>query len=142
MYIQNSGIMHIPNSRHIENPFKYPRWSAFRKQLTAIIIFADLAKYSRNISFSRSLLYAINIMNFFEYMSNFRGSRWRWSKKKAVLKAFAIFTGKYLCWSTLNTCACNFIKKRIQTGVFLSVLRNFSENLCWRTSANGCLYNF
>ena len=57
--------MHIPNSRQIENPFKYPQWSALQKQLTAIIIFADLGRYSRNISFWRSLLYVINIMDFF-----------------------------------------------------------------------------
>ena len=36
--------------------------------------------------------------------------------KKAVLKNFAIFTGKYLCWSLflIKLQACNFIKKRFQ----------------------------
>ena len=47
------GIMYIPNPRHIQHPFKHPRWSALRKELTAIIIFTDY--YFCNISFSRSL---------------------------------------------------------------------------------------
>ena len=49
--------------------------------------------------------------------------------RKAVLKAFAIFTGKHVCWSAFNTCACNFIKKRLQTSVFMSILRNIAVSI-------------
>ena len=42
---------------------------------------------------------------------------------KSVLKNFAIFTGKYLCWSLFtmklpSLQACNFTKKRLQHGCF------------------------
>ena len=43
--------------------------------------------------------------------------------KIGVLKNFANFTGKHLCWSlfliNLQAKALNFIKKRLQPGVFL-----------------------
>ena len=62
--------------------------------------------------------------------------------KKAVLKSFAIFTGKYLC--SLETLfnkvaglkSCNFIQNRPQHGFSLWILQNFKEHLFWRTSAN------
>ena len=41
----------------------------------------------------------------------------RWpSCKKSVLKNFAKFTGKHMCWIPffLSLQACNFIKKRLQ----------------------------
>ena len=43
-----------------------------------------------------------------------KSSHWRCSTKNAVLKNFAIFTGKHLCWSLFLTRlqACNFIIKR------------------------------
>ena len=42
-----------------------------------------------------------------------RSSHQMCSVKEAVLKNFAIFTGKHLCWSLfLTKKACNFIKKR------------------------------
>ena len=48
--------------------------------------------------------------------------------KKGVLENFAKFTGKHLYQSQRST--CNFIKKRgSATGVFLWILRNFSEHL-------------
>ena len=42
----------------------------------------------------------------------------RWSLKKDVLKNFANFTGKYLCWSLFLIRTCNFIKKRLQHRCF------------------------
>ena len=62
--MQNSGIMHIPNPRRTERSVKHPRGSALRKELTTIIIFANY-DYFCNISFSRSLLYGIHTMKFF-----------------------------------------------------------------------------
>ena len=62
--------------------------------------------------------------------------------KKAVLKYFAIFTGKYLCWSLFfNKYAglqfCNFIKKRLQHRCFPVNIAKFlrtpvSKNICER----------
>ena len=37
--------------------------------------------------------------------------------------------------------ACNFIKRYSNTGVFLWNLRNFQENLFWRTSVNDCFWS-
>ena len=39
-----------------------------------------------------------------------------------------------------NTCACNFIKKGTDTGVFLWILRNFSEQLFYRTHPGDCFW--
>ena len=49
------------------------------------------------------LLYQIN-----------KSSYWRCSRRKAVLKHFAIFRGKHLCWSLFFS----FIKKRLQHRCF------------------------
>ena len=70
----------------------------------------------------------------------------RCSIKKTLLKNFAMFTGKHLCW---NLCfnknaglqTCNFIKKRLQHRCFLdntakflrtAILRNICERLLLR----------
>ena len=50
---------------------------------------------------------------------------------KIVLKDFAIFTGKHLCWS-LFLKACNSIKKRLRHRCFLWILRNCEEQLFYR----------
>ena len=48
---------HIQNPRHVQNCFKYLRWSLLRKKLTAIIIFA---------------ISAFHVLHeFFQYRSNF-----------------------------------------------------------------------
>ena len=48
----------------------------------------------------------------------FQKQPWEVFYKKAVIKNFAIFTGKQLCWGLfllkLHLKACNFIKKRLQ----------------------------
>ena len=74
----------------------------------------------------------------------------QWPKvfyKKAVLKNFAIFTGKHLCWSVFfikwqNFSPATLLKRDSNTGLFLWVLRNFKEHLFWRISANCCFYIF
>ena len=62
--------------------------------------------------------------------------------KKGVLKNF---TRKHLCQSLplikLQVEACNFIKKKDSgTGVFLWTLRNFSEQLSYRTPLYDCFW--
>ena len=54
----------------------------------------------------------------------------RHSIKKAVLKSFAIFTGKHLCWSPFfnkiaGTQPRNVIKKRLQHSYFSVNIANF-----------------
>ena len=39
-------------------------------------------------------------------------------RKKGVLKNFAIFTRKHLCWSLFGVFGVNFIKKRLQHRYF------------------------
>ena len=67
--------------------------------------------------------------------------------KKAVLKNFAIFTGKRLCLSLFliklqDSSPAFLLKRDSNTGLFLWILRNFKEHLFWRTSANRyfCLF--
>ena len=72
----------------------------------------------------------------------FRSSHWRCSIKKAILKHFVIFTGKYLCWGLFFNKvagheACNFIKKRLQHRYFLAknekfIRRPILKNICER----------
>ena len=61
-------------------------------------------------------------------------SHQRCSIKKAILKNFAIFTGKHLCWGlfiiNLQTfMASTLFKKHSNTGVLLSILWCFEEHL-------------
>ena len=57
----------------------------------------------------------------------FRGSHRRCSVKKCVLKYFAYFTGKHLCWSLFKEKweACNFIKRRLKQRSFPVKLAKF-----------------
>ena len=80
-----------------------------------------------------------------EILRNFativRSSHWRYSRKKAILKHFVIFTGKHLCWGLfLNKVAghkaCKFIKKRLQHRYFLV---NIGKSVR-RPNANGCIF--
>ena len=57
-------------------------------------------------------------------LSACRSSRSQMFFKIGVLKNFAIFTGKHLCWSLLQ--ACNFIKKRLQHRCFPVHIAKFS----------------
>ena len=66
-----------------------------------------------------------------------KSSHRRFSIKKAVLKNFAIFTGKHQCWSLFLV---KLLKRDSNTGVFLSILRDFYEHLFWRTDAKHCFY--
>ena len=59
-------------------------------------------------------------------------------RKKGVLKNFAIFTRKHLCWSLFGVLGVNFIKKRLQHRYFpvnitkllrKSILKNIWERL-------------
>ena len=74
---------------------------------------------------------------------NFKSSRSQMFFKIGVLKNFAIFAGKHLCWSyfLIKLQAWRFailLKRDSNTGVFLGILQNFKEHLFRRTSAKGC----
>ena len=67
--------------------------------------------------------------------------------KNTVLKNFAIFTAKHLCWSSFLIKLQVFrptalLKRDFNRGVFLWILWNFKKYLFWRTSANGCSSNW
>ena len=74
-----------------------------------------------------------------------RSNHRRCSNKKGVLKNFAVFTGKHLCWNLLLIKLQAFrpatlLKRDSNKGVFLWILPNFYEHVFWRTSANGCFW--
>ena len=61
--------------------------------------------------------------------------------KNGVLKNLANFTEKHLCWSLFLIklrASVSLLKRGSNTSVFLWNLRNFSENLFFRTSRNNC----
>ena len=63
--------------------------------------------------------------------------------KKVVLKTFAMFTEKFLCWSLFLISlqawiSASFLKRGSSTGFSLWILGNFQEHLFWKTFVNGC----
>ena len=68
------------------------------------------------------------------YISIYGSGHRRYSVKKCILKNFANFTGKHLCWSLF------LLKRYSNIDVFLWNLRSFQEHLFWRISANDCFW--
>ena len=69
------------------------------------------------------------------------------SVKRSVLKNFANFTVKHLCWSLfINKFAilqsASYLKRDSNASAFLWNLQNFKKRLFWRTSANDCFWRF
>ena len=59
--------------------------------------------------------------------------------KKAVLKSFAIFTGKHLCWNlffnkNVSLQGPSFIKKRLEKFLRTTILENICKRLLLRVS--------
>ena len=72
-----------------------------------------------------------------------RSSHLSCSIEKTVLKNFAIFTGKHLCWSLFLIKLQDFrpatlLERDSNTDVFPWILQSFYEYLFWKTSTNGC----
>ena len=68
-------------------------------------------------------------------------------KKEAVLKKFAIFTGKQICWSLFLIKLQVFrpatlLKRDSNAGVFLCILQIFICELISESISNLCLRNF
>ena len=64
---------------------------------------------------------------------NYRNSHWRCSVKKGVLKNFADFTAKHLCWRLLLIKLqpwgpTPLVKRGSNAGIFLRNLRKFSKH--------------
>ena len=83
----------------------------------------------------------------FTVMTLHSSSHKRCSIKIAILKIFAIFTGKHLCWNLFliklqDWRPTNLLKRDSNTGVFLWKLLNFLKQLFWKTSAKGCFCTF
>ena len=75
-------------------------------------------------------------MNHRDLLGLFRSSHRRCSIKKGVLKNFANFTGKHLCWSLFlitDLQARNFIKKILLQCFLIKLLRTpILKNICER----------
>ena len=59
---------------------------------------------------------------------------------KGILKNYAIFTGKHLCWSLflMKLQACNFIKKRLQQRYFPVNFAKFLRTHFLENTSVGC----
>ena len=61
---------------------------------------------------------------------------------KAVLKNFAIFTGKYLCWSLflVKNFEANLLKRNSNTSAFFVNIAELFRSPVWRASVTGYCY--
>ena len=68
-------------------------------------------------------------------------------KTKIVLKNFAIFTGKHLCWSVflIKNFKANLLKRNSNTIAFLWILRNFTitcfKEQLWTAASIRCYFD-
>ena len=95
--------------------------------LRIISIYKTLLKINLSKQ-SANKIHSINSLK-----TKYRSSHPRCSIRKAVLKNFAIFTGKHLCWSlcfnkVVYLQTCNFIKKRLQHRCFPVNIAKFLRN--------------
>ena len=85
--------------------------------------------------------FMINVVSFDKILQ--KRNRRCSTTRKPILKNFAIFTGKHLCWS-LFLSKLQAVRPAIlsntnyNTGIFLWMWRNFQDHLFWEISANGC----
>ena len=77
------------------------------------------------------------------FVSMLRGSHWRCSIKRAVLKYFATFIGKYLRWSCFELKACNFviIKKGLKHRCFPVIIAKFLRTALFMNICQQLLLN-
>ena len=77
-------------------------------------------------------------------LSEARSSHRRYPVKKGVLKNFANFTAKHLCWSIFlikrRLQACNFVKKRLQHWCFPVKFAKFLITSVLKNISGGCFY--
>ena len=60
------------------------------------------------------------------------------SYKTSILKKFAIFAGKYLCWSLF---LINFVKRRLQHRCFPVNIAKFLRTAFLQNTSGGCFYS-
>ena len=119
------------NTFYLQNTSGYCFCLHFSYLSIIYLLFIKLIKYARR-----------NFVDWrvFQIQDNYLEAAIGGALSKAVLKNFAIFTGKQLCWShflvKLQT------EKRLQHRVFLCILRFFKQNLFWKISASGCFWLF
>ena len=75
--------------------------------------------------------------------SAYRSSHWRCSVTKGVLRNFEKFTGKHMCQSLFfnkvgGSSLQLYLKKDPGTGALVRILRNFLEDLFYRTPPGDC----
>ena len=113
--------------------------SDYPEALSIVINWGFYFESFRNFSNLFSILLVLSISNrkFHIRCNKVQSSRSQMSYKIGVLKNFAIFTGRNLCWS-VGLLACKFetllkrawksetlLKRDSNTGVFLWILQNF-----------------
>ena len=100
-------------------------------------------------------MFLINIFPFFHgnqmlsflFCERVRSSRLEMFLKIGVLKNFAIFTGKYLCWSlfliNIQTWRpATLLKRDANIAVFLWNLRSFYEHSFSQNTSSGCFSEY
>ena len=134
----------------IENLVKYQKVSKYYEndcgQTSAIELFTKMVK-SVNYLIIELIQLLVKFQTSMVLCSRFimdKSSQQRCPIKKVVLKNFATFVGKHLCWSLflIKLQACNFIKKRLQHRDFpvniAKFLRTpFLQNICQRPHLYG-----
>ena len=83
----------------------------------------------------------------FNPFQSYRSSPSRMFFKIGVLKNFPIFIGKHLCCSLfLNKLQTfrpvTFLRRDSSTGIFLTIMLNFQEQLFLQNTSGGCLLSF
>ena len=130
---------------------KLDNWRQFYKQTSSTFCTSNqgcLIKWRKNYYYvitrlpnSYIIIYLINCL-ITTFLKKYRSSHRKCSVRKGVLKNFANFTGKHLCWShflwSCRPLACRFFKRRLQHKCFpvkfanllrTPVLKNISKRL-------------
>ena len=96
----------IFNPFHATDLFQYPLKTSenqrFSDVFQGVLKETSGMKWVKKNSRCQLVSKTLAVSTDFEHTSPFRSSHRRCPMKKAVLKNFAIFTGKFLCWSLLN----------------------------------------
>ena len=112
----------------IWNAGKYgPKKTPYMDTFHAVVAFSSLNSYRMNVC-----LYFDTFQNVVIAGLKCRSSPWRCSAKKGILKFFAKFTGKHLCYIS--------IKKRLQHRCFVVNFTNFQEHCFYRTPPDHCWF--
>ena len=130
----------MPLSQRKKSPYSELFWSAFFTDFPAFglnteryylsVFSPNAGKYRPEITPYLDIFHAVVFFIDIWQDPKYRSTHSRMFLKTDVPKNFAIFTGKYLCWSffLINLLAwkpATLLKRNSNTGVFLWILLNF-----------------